>query len=86
MRRYLLTQGLHLCFKKLHVLFLHCCIAVGRKVLFEFGAVRYVFLYVRMDQIPPPEEKEDHRPPEDQGDNSLVIDEEKPNEGRIIFF
>jgi hypothetical protein len=38
-----------------------------------------------MDQIPPPEEKEDHRPPEDQGDNSLVIDEEKPNEGRIIF-
>jgi len=38
-----------------------------------------------MDQIPPPEEKEDHRPPEDQGDNSLVIDEEKPNEGRINF-
>jgi hypothetical protein len=40
-------------------------------------------LYVRMEQTPPPEEKEDHRPPEDQGDNSLVIDEEKPNEGRI---
>jgi hypothetical protein len=38
-----------------------------------------------MDQIPPPEEKEGHRPPEDQGDNSLVIDEEKPNEGRINF-
>jgi hypothetical protein len=39
-----------------------------------------------MDQIPPQEEKEDHRPPEDQGDNSLVIDEEKPNEGRINLF
>ncbi len=44
-----------------------------------------IFNCARMDQIPPPEEKEDHRPPEDQGDNSLVIDEEKPNEGRIIF-
>jgi hypothetical protein len=57
----------------------------NRQILFEFREVRDVFFYVRMDQIPPPEEKEDHRPPEDQGDNSLVIDEEKPNEGRINF-
>ena len=34
-----------------------------------------------MEQLPTSDEKEDPRPPEDQGDNSLVIDEEKPNEG-----
>jgi len=34
-----------------------------------------------MEESALPEEKEDHRPPDDQGDNSLVIDEEKPNEG-----
>jgi hypothetical protein len=33
-----------------------------------------------MEQFPA-QENEDQKPPEDQGDNSLVIDEEKPNEG-----
>jgi hypothetical protein len=33
-----------------------------------------------MEQFPA-QDKEDQKPPEDQGDNSLVIDEEKPNEG-----
>ena len=37
-----------------------------------------------MDQVGGQEEKEDQRPPEDQGDNSLVIDEEKPKEGKQL--
>jgi hypothetical protein len=39
-----------------------------------------------MDQFSSQDKKEDSRPPEDQGDNSLVIDEEKPNEGKLITF
>ena len=49
---------------------------------------RYLYFYRwtlnRMDQVGGQEEKEDQRPPEDQGDNSLVIDEEKPNEGKQL--
>ncbi len=97
--QYFLIQGLHLYFLKLHVLFLHCWTVILKSCMYYFLllygtkvgrfclSLGYLetFFYVRMDQIPPPEEKEDHRPPEDQGDNSLVIDEEKPNEGRINF-
>lgn len=37
-----------------------------------------------MEQSPAQEDsKEDARPADDQGDNSLVIDEEKPNEGNF---